>query len=57
MLRPAETVYSVKRFIGRRGNEIAREEMLVTYRIRGEGPGPAAIDFARQIVAAGGDLR
>ncbi len=45
VLRPAETVYSVKRFIGRRGNEIAREEMLVTYRIRGEGSGPAAIDL------------
>jgi molecular chaperone DnaK len=31
VLKPAETVYSVKRFMGRRGNEIAREEMLVTY--------------------------
>ena len=31
VLKPAETVYSVKRFIGRRGAEISQEEMLVTY--------------------------
>ena len=45
VLQPAETVYSVKRFIGRRGNEIAQEEMLVTYPVRGEGAGPVAIDI------------
>src|SRR6185436_5168987 len=27
-LKPKETVYSIKRFIGRRGFEIAQEEML-----------------------------
>src|SRR2546426_6914132 len=26
VLKPAETVYSIKRFMGRRGSEIAREE-------------------------------
>ena len=31
VLKPAETVYSVKRFIGRRGADIAQEEMLVTF--------------------------
>src|SRR3954451_19769197 len=31
VVKPTETVYSVKRFMGRRGNDIAREEMLVTY--------------------------
>src|ERR1700745_79539 len=40
VVNPAETVYSIKRFMGRRGNEIAREEMLVTYPVRGEGAGP-----------------
>jgi len=30
VLKPAETVYSIKRFMGRRGAEISREEMLVT---------------------------
>src|SRR2546427_2438493 len=39
VVRPAETVYSVKRFIGRRGAEISQEEMLVTYPVRGAGAG------------------
>jgi molecular chaperone DnaK len=45
VLKPAETVYSVKRFMGRRGADIAREEMLVTYPVRGEGSGSVAIDI------------
>src|SRR6266704_4100415 len=45
VLEPAETVYSVKRFIGRRGGEIAQEEMLVTYPIKGAGAGPVTIDI------------
>src|SRR4026207_1739991 len=44
VLHPTEPVYSVKRFIGRRGNEISQEEMLVTYPVRGEGPGPITVD-------------
>jgi molecular chaperone DnaK len=44
-LHPAETVYSVKRFIGRRGNEFSQEEMLVTYPVRGEGAGAVTIDI------------
>jgi len=36
-IRPAETVYSVKRFIGRRGADMAQEEMLVTYPVKGDG--------------------
>src|SRR5260370_14276610 len=43
VIRPAETVYSVKRFIGRRGAEISREEMLVTYPVQGEGAGPGQV--------------
>ncbi|MBI3875608.1 MAG: Hsp70 family protein [Verrucomicrobia bacterium] len=45
VLKPAETVYSVKRFIGRRGSEISHEEMLVTYPVNGEGNGPAFIEL------------
>ncbi|MDB6033528.1 MAG: 2-alkenal reductase [Verrucomicrobiales bacterium] len=45
VLKPAETVYSVKRFMGRRGAEIPREEMLVTYPVLGEGGGPVTIDL------------
>jgi molecular chaperone DnaK len=43
VLKPSDTVYSVKRFIGRRGSEIAKEEMMVTYRVQGEGGGPVTI--------------
>ena len=45
VVKPRETVYSVKRFMGRRGAEIPREEMLVTYPVRGEGSGPVTIDI------------
>ena len=48
VLKPTETVYSVKRFMGRRGNEIAREEMLVTYPVRGEGAGPVTVEIHGQ---------
>src|SRR5688572_25141123 len=44
VLKPAETVYSVKRFMGRRGADIPREEMLVTYPVKGEGVGTVSID-------------
>ena len=43
--RPAETVYSIKRFMGRRGFEIPREEMLVTYPVKGEGAGPVTVEI------------
>lgn len=45
IVKPAETVYSIKRFMGRRGNEIPREEMLVTYPVRGEGAGTVTVNI------------
>src|SRR6266480_3888490 len=45
VVKPAETVYSVKRFMGRRGVDISQEEMLVTYSVKGEGAGPITIDL------------
>src|SRR5437762_340321 len=45
VVQPAETVDSVKRFIGRRGADISQEEMLVTYPISGQGAGPITIDI------------
>ncbi len=42
-LEPASTVYSIKRFMGRRGAEISREEMLVNYPVRGQGAGPVTV--------------
>src|SRR6185436_8232035 len=44
VLKPRETVYSVKRFIGRRGAEISQEEMLVTYPVAGSGAGPVTMN-------------
>jgi molecular chaperone DnaK len=57
VVKPAETVYSVKRFIGRRGTDISKEEMLVTYPVRGEGGGPVKIpihgkDFLPEEISA-----
>ena len=43
VLKPAERVYSIKRFMGRRGVDIDREEMLVTYPIQGAGNGPVKV--------------
>ncbi len=48
VIRPQETVYSVKRFMGRRGIDVAEEEMIVTYPVRGEGAGPVTIDIHGQ---------
>ncbi|MDB6065907.1 MAG: 2-alkenal reductase [Pedosphaera sp.] len=45
VVKPAETVYSIKRFMGRRGSDIQREEMLVTYPVQGEGSGPVTVDI------------
>jgi len=48
VLKPEQTVYSVKRFMGRRGADISQEEMLVTYPVRGEGHGPVTLDINRR---------
>ena len=48
VLKPAQTVYSIKRFMGRRGQEIAPEEKLVGYPVRGEGAGPVTVDLPGQ---------
>ena len=43
VLKPAETVYSVKRFMGRRGADIAQEEMLVTYPVKADSAGAVTL--------------
>ncbi len=45
VLQPAATVYSIKRFMGRRSSEIGSEEMQVTYPIKGEGAGPIQVEI------------
>src|SRR5215471_9927586 len=43
VINPTKTVYSVKRFMGRRGADISREEMLVTYPVQSDGNDPITI--------------
>ncbi len=43
VVKPQETVYSIKRFMGRRGAEVSKEEMLVTYPVTGAGAGPVTM--------------
>jgi molecular chaperone DnaK len=43
VLKPAETIYSVKRFIGRRGSEISDEEKSVTFPVHAENSGAVTI--------------
>jgi molecular chaperone DnaK len=57
VIRPAETVYSVKRFIGRRGADVMQEEMLVTYPVAGDSSGLVKIkihdrEFAPEEISA-----
>jgi len=57
VVKAAETVYSVKRFIGRRGGEITAEEKSVTFPINASGSGPATIpihgkDFLPEEISA-----
>ncbi len=37
IMNPANTVYSIKRFMGRRRSEVAQEEKMVPYKLLGEG--------------------
>jgi len=43
VLKPEQTIYSVKRFMGRRGSELAQEELRVTYPIRAAASDSVAI--------------
>jgi molecular chaperone DnaK len=43
VIKPGETVYSVKRFMGRRGQEIAAAEKSVTYPLNSDGAGTVTI--------------
>ena len=45
VIKPSQTVYSAKRFMGRRGSDITDEEMLVTYPIHGKGAGPVTFSI------------
>jgi molecular chaperone DnaK len=44
-LKPRETVSSIKRFMGRRGSEISKEEMIVSYPVAGKGSEPVRVEL------------
>jgi molecular chaperone DnaK len=44
-LKPRETVSSIKRFMGRRGSEISKEEMIVNYPVAGKGNEPVRVEL------------
>jgi molecular chaperone DnaK len=46
LIRPAETAYSVKRFMGRRAADLTPEELQVTYPINTGGHGPVTFPLA-----------
>jgi molecular chaperone DnaK len=50
VLKPTDTIYSVKRFMGRRGSEVSREEWSLGYRIRAEGKEPLGIEVQGRLL-------
>src|SRR4051812_22966403 len=44
VLKPLETLYSVKRFMGRRRADLQPEELQVTYRVSESSSGPVTLD-------------
>jgi molecular chaperone DnaK len=48
MAKPAETVFSVKRFMGRRGQDLSAEDLKVPYAVRSGKQGAARIELQGQ---------
>ncbi len=44
-LEPERTVYSIKRFMGRRAGEVARDEMVPTYHVNNHGSGSVTVSI------------
>jgi molecular chaperone DnaK len=45
VIKPRETVYSIKRFMGRRANELTPEEREVPYSLKGNGSSPVTVEI------------
>ena len=54
---PQRTVYSIKRFMGRRHNEVETEEKMVPYKVVGGPEDYVKVGHRRQAVHAAGNLR
>jgi len=50
-LESQRTIYSAKRFMGKRGHEISQEEMVVTYPVEGRGDGPVSFPMDGRSIA------
>ncbi len=48
MLAPHRTLYSTKRFMGRRGSEIGADDKAVSYPVAGEGAGPVTFPLGER---------
>ena len=50
VLKPVETVYSIKRFMGRRGAEVSRDEMAVSYNVAAADASPVRVALGDRLL-------
>jgi molecular chaperone DnaK len=50
VVQPGRTIYSIKRFVGRRGSDLEENEAQVTYQLRREGNGPVRVQVGDQVL-------
>jgi molecular chaperone DnaK len=50
-LHPQHTVYSIKRFMGRRASEVTEQERALPYHLQGTGQGPVSVELHGRGVA------
>ena len=56
MTNSRRTIYSIKRFMGRRHNEVGSEEKIVPYKVVGGPDDYVKVERRRQAVYAAGNL-
>ena len=56
VINPENTIFSIKRFMGRKLAEVKEEESIVPYKLVSGPNGDARVEVARQAVLAAGDL-
>ena len=55
-MNPENTIFSIKRFMGRKEAEVKEEETIVPYKVVAGPNGDVRVEVARQAVLAAGDL-
>ena len=56
VMNPENTIFSIKRFMGRKEAEVKEEETIVPYKVDAGPNGDVRIDVGRQAVLPAGDL-